>query len=254
MAKVIFWGTGTSSGIPQLGCKCPVCTSADFRDKRLRTSVLLETDKGIRILFDCGPDFRNQMLKLPSSHLDAIFLTHEHYDHIGGLEDLRPFSTFGQVPVFATSSCAIQLKRRLSYIFSDNPYPGIPKLKIQIITASQTYTIHEEQVMPIEVLHGKLSILGYRIGNFAFITDMSSIANKEILKLKGVEMLVINALRQTSHHSHQNLSEALEIIRIIQPQASYLVHMSHQMGLHSEITAKLPIHVHLAYDGLEVHF
>ena len=254
MAKVYFLGTGTSSGVPQMGCTCRVCTSDDVRDKRTRTSVILETDTGKRFLFDCGPDFRTQFLRMPFSHLDAIFLTHEHYDHVGGLEDLRPHSTFGDVRVYADAVCAHHLKKRLSYIFREDKYPGIAQLDLQVVDAAHSYEIAGMTVQPIEVMHGRLPILGYRVGDFAYITDMSKIEDKEKVKLKGVKLLIINALRQYDHHSHQTLQQALDLIQEIRPEVCYLVHMSHQMGLHAEVEETLPSGVHLANDGLEVTF
>lgn len=249
MAKVYFLGTGTSSGVPQIGCSCAVCSSHDARDTRLRTSVLLET-AGRHFLFDCGPDFRYQMLKLGISKIDAIFITHEHYDHIGGLEDLRPSSLFKNLPVYADALCAEHLKQRLGYIFRDGKYPGVPQLDLHVIDAESPSFIKGLCVTPVRVLHGQLPILGYRVEDIAFITDMSQISAKEKEKLKGLKLLIVNALRQTPHHSHQMLSEALELIREVRPEESYLIHMSHQMGLHETVDQSLPPHVHLAYDGL----
>ena len=250
MSKIYFLGTGTSSGVPQIGCNCAVCRSSDPRDARLRTSVVFESDAGKRFLFDCGPDFRTQLLRQPFSHLDAVFLTHEHYDHVGGLEDLRPYSTFGDVPVYTNALCAAKLKQRLSYLFADDKYPGIAQLNLKVLDKDKCYQIEGEQIQPIEVFHGKLPITGYRIANCAFITDMSRISDKELHKLNGLNILILNALRQYPHHSHQMLSEALDLIEKIKPRETYLIHMSHQMGLHAEVEARLPSHVHLAYDGL----
>lgn len=249
MARIYFLGTGTSSGVPQIGCQCPVCLSHDLKDSRLRTSILYQTDNGKNILFDCGPDFRTQMLRSHISSIDAIFLTHEHFDHIGGLEELRPFSVFGNVPVYADSNCCCKVKERLAYLFQTEKYPGIPSISLNVINSEHTYSILGQKIQPVEVMHGKRSILGFRLAKFAYITDMSSIYNKEKDKLKGVKILIINALRQTPHHSHQMLSEALEIIKEVHPEESYIVHMSHQMGLHEVVDQLLPENVHLAYDG-----
>ena len=250
--KLMFLGTGTSTGVPQMGCRCAVCRSDDRRDRRLRTSALLETADGRRVLFDCGPDFRQQMLRLPFSRLDAVLLTHEHYDHVGGLDDLRPFSVFGNVEVFAGVSCARHLQERIPYCFVAHKYPGVPQIRLHTLEPGGVQHIAGLDVLPIEVMHGKLPILAYRIGSFAYITDMSAIAPGELERLRGVRTLVLNALRLEPHHSHESLDEALEMIATLQPERSFLIHASHQIGLHESVQAGLPEGVTLAYDGLQV--
>lgn len=252
MPSFIFLGTGTSSGVPQVGCKCNVCMSRDQRDCRLRTSGLYLSDSGTRILLDCGPDFRQQMMKIPFAPIDAVLLTHEHYDHVGGLDDLRPFTALRPINVFADPYCSRHLRERLPYCFAKRKYPGVPQIILNEVTPQSLFKIEELDVAPFQVIHGELPILGYRINDFAYITDMSKITPEEMQKVKGVKILVINALRTYKHHSHQTLSEALQVIDLISPQDSYLVHMSHQIGLHKDVQRVLPPHVHLAYDGLSI--
>ena len=254
MSSITFLGTGTSTGVPQIGCRCKVCQSKDSHDKRLRTSALVETDDGRRILIDCGPDFRQQALSVSFSPIDAVLLTHEHYDHVGGLDDLRPFTFMKSMDIYANDLCAESLKQRMPYCFAEHRYPGVPKISLQILQGNECMEILDMKVRPIRVMHDKMPILGYRIGNMAYITDMSMIRDEEKSKLNGLNVLVVNALRKTFHHSHQTLQEALYLIGEVQPQQAYLVHMSHEMGLHAEVEKELPKGVHLAYDGLRVQF
>lgn len=254
MPKLTFLGTGTSTGVPQIGCKCKVCTSSNPKDKRLRTSAIVSFENGKRILIDCGPDFRSQMLSIPFAPIDLLLLTHEHYDHVGGIDDLRPFSFKRSIEIYADPICAKDLKQRLSYCFAEHKYPGVPQLHLHALTKTESLHFEGFDIQPIEVMHDKLPIFGYRIGKLVYITDMSSISEEELLKLANAEVLVINALRKEYHHSHQTLAEALSVIAKVNPKVAYLVHMGHSMGLHDEVEAELPPHVHLAYDGLQIDF
>lgn len=251
--KITFLGTGTSCGVPFIGCDCEVCTSTDTHDKRLRCSALLEIgDK--HILFDCGPDFRQQMLTVPFHKLDGVLITHEHYDHVGGLDDLRPYMKFGEVNVYAEDFCATHLEERIPYCFTpkEKRYPGVPAINLIRIEPHKPFSIEGIEVIPLRVMHGKLPILGFRIGNLAYITDMKSIDNGEYEYLKGVETLVVNALRHKEHRTHQTVEDAIAFSRRIGATSTYFIHMSHDVGLHSTEESKLPEGFHYAYDGLEV--
>lgn len=256
MPRLTILGTGTSTGVPQMGCTCPVCTSSDPLDMRLRTSALLETASKRRILFDCGPDFRQQMLSLPFHRLDAVLLTHEHYDHVGGLDDLRPFSVFGEVNVYADPICRAHLLDRIPYCFGQSLYPGVPKINLCEVDFDQPFEAAGEKIVPIRLFHGKLPIAGYRIGDMGYLTDMSRIEPEEKAKIDSVKLLVVNALRDEPHPSHQSLSEALTFIESLQPQPErvYLVHFAHQIGLHRDLIRRLPPHVFPAFDGLTIEF
>ena len=250
--EVIFLGTGTSQGIPVIGSDHPVCKSNDPRDKRLRVSVLVQWNKN-NILVDCGPDFRAQMLTHNISHLDAILYTHEHNDHTAGLDDIRPFFfRQGDIPVFAHERVINSLKKRFEYIFmAENKYPGAPSVGINIIE-NKVFEFNSLSIIPVNLMHNRVQVFGYRFGDFAYLTDAKTIAPEETTKLKGVKVLVINALRQEQHHSHFSLQDALEFIEEIQPERAYLTHISHTMGFHEEVQAQLPPNVYLAYDNLKI--
>ncbi|WP_108822882.1 MBL fold metallo-hydrolase [Dysgonomonas sp. Marseille-P4361] len=249
--NIKFLGTGTSSGIPEIGCGCEVCTSNNIKDRRLRASVLLNIN-GIKILIDCGPDFRQQILPEPFSPLDGILLTHEHYDHVGGLDDLRIFSKLGKVHLYANGITLDAIRRRMPYSFSENPYPGVPVFTMHEVDKRERFSIAGVQIIPIEVKHYKLPVLGYRVANFVYLTDVKTIPEEEYCKLEGVDVLVINALRKGEHMSHLSLYEALAIIEKVSPKRAYLTHISHDMGLHEEVEKELPENVLIAYDGLEI--
>jgi phosphoribosyl 1,2-cyclic phosphate phosphodiesterase len=250
--KVTFLGTGTSQGIPVIGSKHPVCESEDPKDKRLRVSVLVQVDE-LNIVIDCGPDFRQQMLKNPVKRLDAILFTHEHSDHTVGLDDIRPFFfKQGDIPVYAHERVMQSLHQRFDYIFSSEiKYPGAPSVQENIIT-NKSFEVKGMQVTPIDVMHNRVQVFGFRIRDFAYITDAKTIEEEEVTKLKGVDVLVVNALRKEPHHSHFNLEEALEFIDRIKPKRAYLTHISHLLGFHSEVQEELPANIYLAYDNLQI--
>lgn len=285
--RVTILGTGTSCGVPQIGCPCEVCTSSDPRDRRLRCSAIVDVH-GKRILIDCGPDFREQMLTVDFRPLDAVLITHEHYDHVGGLDDLRPFCIFGDIDVYAEQFCIDHLMARMPYCFTpkDVRYPGVPSINLipveprvpiiikehrfdnmideahidppvamrrrEILASMQASASDEGEVeiIPIRVMHGRLPIVGYRIEHFAYITDMKTIPDTELQQLQGIDTLVVNGLRHKQHPSHQTIEDAIAFADRIGARRTYLIHMSHHILPHAQEEQKLPENTHLAYDGL----
>jgi phosphoribosyl 1,2-cyclic phosphate phosphodiesterase len=245
-------GTGTSQGIPVIGSNHPVCLSTDPKDKRLRVSALVEYE-GYNILIDCGPDFRAQMLTNQITHIDAILYTHEHNDHTAGLDDIRPyFFRQGDIPIYAHKRVLDSLKKRFDYIFeSENKYPGAPSVVVNEIQ-NAPFKFKELDIIPVNVMHNRVQVFGYRLADFVYLTDVKTIEEEEIEKLRGLKVLVINALRIEKHHSHFNLEDALEFINKVKPERAYIIHISHVMGFHEEVQAQLPKNVFLAYDNLKI--
>ena len=251
--KIYFLGTGTSQGIPVIGSHHSVCFSSDSKDKRLRVSVWISWDDFSTVI-DCGPDFRQQMLTSNCQKLDAILFTHEHADHTAGLDDIRPFFfKQGDIPIFAHKRVITNLQKRFDYILEkENKYPGAPSVAINEVINNQPFLLGNKKCIPINAMHGTLQVFGYRIDDFAYLTDVKTIEFTEIEKLKDLKILVISCLRHEAHHSHFNLQEALDFITLVQPKEAYLTHISHVFGFHEEIQKNLPENVFLAYDNLEI--
>ncbi len=252
--QVYFLGTGTSQGIPVIGSSHPVCKSSDLKDKRLRVSVWITWNDN-SIVIDCGPDFRQQMLTSGCSKLDALLFTHEHADHTAGLDDIRPFffKQKSDIPVYASQRVLENLKRRFDYIFeNENKYPGAPSVATFVVYNNEPFNIGETEIIPINVNHGNVQVFGYRIQDFVYLTDVKTIDDSELEKLKGIKVLVVNALREEEHHSHFNLQDALDFIHLVQPEKAYLTHISHHLGFHEEVQKRLPENVFLAYDNLKI--
>lgn len=251
--KIYFLGTGTSQGIPVIGSNHSVCQSTNPKDKRLRVSVWVHSE-AFSIVIDCGPDFRQQMLTSKCLAVDAILFTHEHADHTAGLDDIRPFNfKQGAMPVYGHQRVLENLKKRFDYIFeTENRYPGSPSVTTNEVINDVPFYIKGQQIIPINALHGTLQVFGYRIGDFAYLTDVKTVDEAEIEKIKGVKVLVINALREEPHHSHFSLEEALDFVNLIRPDKAYFTHISHILGFHDEVQKKLPPNVYLAYDNLEL--
>ncbi len=251
--RVVFLGTGTSQGIPVIGSRHPVCLSEDPRDKRLRVSVWISWGD-YSFVVDCGPDFRQQMLTSGCTRIDGILFTHEHADHTAGMDDIRPFNfRQGPMPIYAHSRVLTNLARRFDYIFAtEDRYPGAPSVQAIEIKKDVPFAIGDRHAVPIDVLHGKLQVFGFRIGDFAYLTDVKTIESAEIEKLRGLKVLVVNALRDEEHDAHFNLQEALDFITLVRPARTYLTHISHTFGFHADIQARLPENVFVAYDNLAI--
>ena len=251
MMKITFLGTGTSQGVPVIACNCMVCLSEDARDNRLRSSILIQTET-TSVVIDTGPDFRQQMLREKVDRLDAVVFTHEHKDHVAGMDDVRAFNYKQRkdMDVYATSRVQEALRREYPYVFADLKYPGVPQVILHTIDMENAIQIGDITLQPIEVMHYKLSVLGFRINDFVYITDANFISSKEKEKIKGCNKLVINALRKTKHISHFTLEEAISLSQEVGAKQTYLTHISHLMGTHNNVSKQLPEGVHLAYDGL----
>ncbi len=250
--KITFLGSGTSSGVPMIGCDCEVCTSADKKDKRLRASILVQSPK-TTLIVDTGPDFRYQMLRQKVRHLDAVVFTHPHKDHLAGLDDIRAYNFFSRKPmdIYADSLTEEALRRDFHYAFSDTKYPGTPELNLNTITL-EPFDVGDIPVIPILVWHLKMPVMGFRFGKFTYITDANRIEEGEKKKIRGSDVMVLNALRQKKHISHFNLEEAIAMVKELQVPTAYFTHISHQLGRHEEIEAGLPEGIHLAWDGLTI--
>ena len=251
--KVYFLGTGTSQGIPVIGSHHSVCLSDNPKDKRLRVSVWIHSENS-SIVIDCGPDFRQQMLVSRCEKIDAILFTHEHADHTAGIDDIRPFNfKLGKIPIYAHKRVIENLKKRFEYVFeTENRYPGAPSVDAIEVVNNVPFKVGNTKVIPVNASHANLQVFGYRINNFAYLTDVKTIEAEEIEKIKGVDVLVINALREEPHHSHFSLQDALDFVTLVQPKKTYLTHISHLLGFHDEVQKKLPPNVFLAYDNLEI--
>lgn len=252
--KVTFLGTGTSQGVPIIGCDCPTCQSTDSKDKRLRCAIMVTLDNGKNIVVDTGPDFRQQMLRANVKDVEAILITHEHNDHVIGIDDVRPinFKQNKDMTVYAVERVINELKDRFKYVFASNPYPGVPRLHLIPMHKSQPFEVAGQHIIPIEVMHYKLPVIGFRFNDFTYLTDIKTISDEELEKVKGTKILVLGALRRRRHLSHMNIKEAIELSQRINPEITYFTHMSHDLGRHKEVIKTLPRNITLAYDGLQL--
>lgn len=252
--RITFLGTGTSQGVPVIACHCDVCRSNDPRDCHLRTSALVETEAGENILIDIGPDFREQMLREHVTHLDGILVTHAHRDHVAGLDDIRSFNyvQHKNMDIYANREALAAIRRDYHYIFEPHEFPGLPEANLHEVGERGPFMVASQQVVPVRAMHKTLPVLGYRMGALGYVTDANYIAPGELDKLRGVRVLVVNALRKAKHFSHYCLSEALDVVSQIRPEHAYITHMSHEMGLYAQVSQELPSNVTLAYDGLRV--
>ncbi len=250
--KVTFLGTGTSQGVPIICCECNVCRSVNPKDNRLRSSILIESDT-TKIIIDSGPDFRQQLLRIGLKSLDAVVFTHEHKDHIAGLDEVKAFNFFNQMrmPVYASSRVQDALKREFAYIFTEDKYPGVPEIDLYTVEDSPI-KIKDIELLPIDVIHYRLPIKGYRINDFTYITDANYISEQEKNKIKGSKIIVINSLRKQEHVSHFTFQQAIDLMLELKPEKAYFTHISHQLGLHDEVSKELPDFIELAYDGLQL--
>jgi phosphoribosyl 1,2-cyclic phosphate phosphodiesterase len=250
--KVTFLGTGTSQGVPIICCECAVCRSQNPKDNRLRTSILIESDLA-KVVIDSGPDFRQQMLRQKMKTLDAVVFTHEHKDHIAGLDEVKAFNYFNKMrmPVYATERVQEALKREFAYIFAEDKYPGIPEIDVFTVT-DKTITVKDINLLPIDVIHYRLPVKAYRINDFTYITDANYISEEEKQKIKGSKIIVINALRREEHVSHYTFQQAIDLMNELKPEKAYFTHISHQLGLHDDVSIELPSFIELAYDGLQI--
>jgi phosphoribosyl 1,2-cyclic phosphate phosphodiesterase len=252
--KITFLGTGTSQGVPVIGCQCAVCLSVDYRDKRLRVSVHVQVG-GKSIIIDSGPDFRQQALRARIDHLDALVFTHEHKDHTAGMDDIRAYNFRQQqdMPVYAEPRVLDQLRQEYAYIFAEHKYPGVPQVKVHpILSDTDSFWVEGIEVHPIRAMHYKLPVLGFRIGGFTYLTDANHLSPESMERMRGSEVIVLNALRHEKHISHFTMQEAVDILTELAPARGYLTHISHQLGRHREVEAELPAFIRLAYDGLQV--
>jgi phosphoribosyl 1,2-cyclic phosphate phosphodiesterase len=252
--QITFLGTGTSQGVPIIGCNCETCLSEDKRDKRLRQAIMITLDDGKNIVIDIGPDFRYQMLREKVQDVEAILITHEHNDHVAGLDDVRPFNFKHRkdMPIYAVNRVIDILKYRFDYVFATNPYSGVPRINLLEVEKSKSFEIAGQPIIPIEVLHYKLPVLGFRFNDFTYLTDIKTITDEELEKVKGTKILVLGALQREQHISHLTVEEAIELSNKIKPEITYLTHISHRLGKYEDVIKTLPKGITLAYDGLKI--